>query len=288
MKGALFLPWIDLSEVVTVGDVTFYSFADALQLAGKNGRALHDYGSIYVDGYTLPLAIERAESVPRLRPTVAFVADDDAGARRVRDAVDVLMLSTIFENGIIPANSTTFAYVVRPIDGDPNFMVDFTPRMAGSSTNGIVPQTYLEMRPPRTGTFHYGRRTEMVAALLAALSGPFASELRAILDTLRTAMSESADISMDLAESLLAKAATLLTYVAGTPDRKREMLARLQAMLTGVIPASTADEYGTYIARVWQAVRDHRNEFWHPSPHPATASPSRNRPSSRRFCSRCG
>ena len=260
----LFLPWVQIENPIVVGDVIFYPFAEALTLAGERRAQLKLFGSIYVDGYTLALASERREPAPRLRPTVVFVAEDDERARHARDAVDVLMLSTILENGVLHANGATFASVIRWLDGEPGFMVDFTPRMHGSTTNGIGANTYFEMKPPRTGSFHHSRRAEMVDALWAAVNGTFATELRKIFDTLRTATSESPDVSMDLAESLMAKAATLLTHLPGTPDQKGPMLARLRSLLTRFTVESTGDEYGFHIARVWQAVRDHRNDFWHP------------------------
>jgi len=260
----LFLPWVQIQESITLGDVTFHPFADALAAAGDRRAQLESFGSIYVDGYTLALAVERREPPPHLRPTVVFVSDDDDHARHARDAVDVLMLSTILENGIIRANGGTFASVVRWLDGEPGFIVDVTPRMYGSTTNGIAASTYFEMKPPRTGSFHHSRRRAMVDALWAAVHGGFAEELREIFDTLRTATSESPDVSMELAESLMARAATLLTHVPGTPDRKGPMLARLRSVLHSFLPESTGDEYGFHIVRVWQAVRDHRNDFWHP------------------------
>jgi len=174
------------------------------------------------------------------------------------------MLSTILENGLIHANGATFASVVRWLDGEPGFIVDLTPRMHGSTTNGIGADTYFEMKPPGTGSFHHSRRPAMVDALWAAFNGGFAVQLRNILDTLRTATSESPDVSMDLAESLMAKAATLLTHLPGTPDQKGPMLTRLRALLTRFTAESTGDEYGFHIARVWQAVRGQRNQFWHP------------------------
>ena len=174
------------------------------------------------------------------------------------------MLSTILENSMPHANGATFARVIRWLDGEPGLMVDFTPRMHGSTTNGIMADTYLEMRPPSTGSFHHSCRPAMVEALWKAVNGIFAPELREIFDTLRTATSESPDVSMDLAESLMAKAATLLTRLPTTPDKKEPLLARLRALLSRFVPESTGDEYGFHIARVWQAVRDHRNDFWHP------------------------
>ncbi|HEY1654764.1 MAG TPA: hypothetical protein VGF86_06610 [Candidatus Tumulicola sp.] len=257
----LFLPWVQLENLIVVGDVTFHPFAEALALAGKRRAQLELFGSIYVDGYTLALACERHGSVPRLYPTVAFVAEDDELARHARDAVDVLMLSTILENSMLRANGATFASAVRWLDGESGFIVDFTPRMHGSTTNAIGAETYFEMRPPRTGTFHHSRRAAMVDALWAAVNGSFATELRQIFDTLRTATSESPDVSMDLAESLMAKAATLLTHLPGTPDQQGPMLTRLRALLSRFAAESTCDKYGFHIARVWQAVRDHRNDF---------------------------
>lgn len=269
----LLLPWVHLENPIVVGNVTFHPFAEALSLAGGRRAQLKLFGSIYVDGYTLALACERSEAAPRLRPTVAFVAADDEQARHARDAVDVLMLSTILENSMLRANGATFASVVRWLDGEPGFMVDFTPRMHGSTTNGIGPASYFEMKPPRTGGFHHSRREAMVDALWAAVNGSFATELREIFDTLRTATSESPDLSMDLAESLIAKAATLLTHLPGTPDQKGPMLTRLRALLSRFVAESTSDEYGFHIARVWQAVRDHRNDFWHPERRPAALFP---------------
>lgn len=262
----LFLPWIQVDRAITVGDVTFHSFPEALELAGDRRDQLALLGSIYVDGYTLALAVERGERAPLIHPTVAFVPDDDTGARHVRDAVDVLMLSTILENNFDPANGATFAPVVRCLDGQRGLLVDFTPRIHGSTTNAIYAETYFEMRPPRTGRFHHLRRPAMVEALLLALSTPFADALREVFATLRAATSESADVSMELAESLIAKATTLLVRLPGTPDKKKPMLARVRDLLTPLVPISTGDAYGFHIVRVWQAVRDHRNEFWHPEP----------------------
>ncbi|MGC2407471.1 MAG: hypothetical protein WA431_13770 [Candidatus Cybelea sp.] len=202
-----------------------------------------------------------------------FVTDDDEQARHARDAVDVLMLSTILENSTLRANGATFASVVRWLDGEPGFIVDLTPRMHGSTTNGIGAETYFEMKPPRTGSFHHYRRAAMVDALWAAVNGSFATELRQIFDTLRTATSESPDVSMDLAESLMAKAATLLTHLPGRPDQKTPMLRRLRALLSRFAAESTGDEYRFHIARVWQAVRDHRNDFWHPKRRPGAVFP---------------
>lgn len=269
----LLLPWVQIERPFTVGDIAFHPFADALAFAGERRRQLELFGSIYVDGFTLALAVQRSEPVPRIHPAVAFVAEGDVGARHVRDAVDVLMLSTILENSIDPSNGATFAPVIRWLDGEYGFMVDSTPRIHGSTMNGIFAETYFEMRPPRTGRFHHLRRPSMVDALWAALATPFAAELRDVFDTLRTATSESADVSMDLAESLIAKATTLLVRLPGTPDKKKLMLARVRALLAAFVPDSTGDEYGFHIARVWQAVRDHRNEFWHPEPLPVDIFP---------------
>lgn len=260
----LFLPWVQIEQRIVVGDVTFHPFAEAISLAGERRAQLKLFGSIYVDGYTLALACKRREPAQHLFPTVIFVAADDDSARHARDAADVLMLSTILENSIVRANGATFASVVRWLDGDLGFIVDRTPRIHGSTTNGIGAETYFEMRPPRTGSFHHSRRAAMVDALWAAINGSFATELREIFDTLRTATSESPDVSVDLAESLMAKAATQLTHLPGTPDKKAPMLTRLCALLSRFIAESTGDEYGFHIARVWQAVRDHRNDFWHP------------------------
>lgn len=264
-SSVLFLPWVHIQEPILVGDVTFHPFVKALALADGRRAQLELFGSIYVDGYTLALALQRGEPAPRLHPTVAFIAEDDERGRHVRDAVGVLMLSTIFENHILAANGTTFASAIRWLDGVPGFMVDYTPRLNGSTTNGIGADTYFEMKPPSVGAFHHLRRASMVDALWGAINGTFAVELREILDTLRTATSESPDVSMDLAESLMAKAATLLTHLPGTPDQKGPMLARLLTLLSRFTPATTGDEYGFHIARVWQAVRDHRNDFWHPA-----------------------
>jgi hypothetical protein len=149
------------------------------------------------------------------------------------------MLSTILENSLIASNGTTFAYVVRPLDGERRFMVDFTPRISGSTINGIGADTYFEMRPPRTGGFHHTRRPAMVDALWAGVNGSFGPELREVFDTLRTATSDSADVSMDMAESLVAKAANLLTHLPGVPDQKDPMLARLRSLLARFVPEST-------------------------------------------------
>ena len=263
-SSVLFLPWVQIENPIAVGDVTFYPFAEALSLAGERQAQLELFGSIYVDGYTFALVCERGEPAPRLRPTVAFVADNDKQARHARDAADVLMLSTILKNSMFRANGATFASVVRWLDGEPGFMVDFTPRMHGSTTNGIGASTYFEMKPPCTESFHHSRRDAMVDALWAAVNGNFAPELREIFDTLRSATSESPDVSMDPAESRMAKTATLLTHLPGTPDQKRPVLTRLRALLSRFVNESTGDEYDFHLARVWQAVRDHRNDFWHP------------------------
>jgi hypothetical protein len=272
-SNVLFLPWVPIDHAITLGDVTFHPFADALDLAGGRRDQLELFGSIYVDGYTLALAVQRGEPAPRIYPAVAFVEDDDADARKVRDAVDVLMLSTMLENDIDPANGATFSAVVRWLDGERGLIVDHTPRIHGSTTNGLYAETYFEMRPPRAGRFHHSRRPAMVEALVSALRTPFAGELRDVFDTLRAATSESADVSMDLAESLIAKATTLLVRLPATPDNKKQMLPRVRALLAPFIPDSTGDGYGFHIARVWQAVRDHRNEFWHPKPLPVDIFP---------------
>ena len=68
MADALLLPWIDLNEAIVVGAVTFHPFDVALELAGENAQALREYGSIYIDGCRLPLAIEHGEnSLPIIR-----------------------------------------------------------------------------------------------------------------------------------------------------------------------------------------------------------------------------
>ncbi len=64
------------------------------------------------------MAWGRREPAPHLTPTVAFVDDNDVDARHVRDAVDVLMLSTIIENAMIRSNGSTFESVVRRLDGE--------------------------------------------------------------------------------------------------------------------------------------------------------------------------
>jgi hypothetical protein len=258
------LPWIELHDTIVVGDVTILPFAEALHQADARAEQLETLAAIYVDGYSLPLAIANGNEVPYLKPAVVFVSDDDDGVRHAQDAIDVLMLSTIFENNPMRANGATFATSQRYLDGEHGFMIDITPTMYGTRMNAIGAEMYLEMKPPRTGPFHHGRRPAMVNALVRALEGPFASELRRLFDTLRTATSESPDVPMDLAESLLAKAAMLVIHQPRLEDRKSPMLARLQKLLGALIEPSTGDEYGFHIARVWQAVRDHRNDFWHP------------------------
>lgn len=265
MSGqALFLPWIQLDKPIKIGDVTFHPFSDALSAAGHRRAQLQSFGSIYIDGYILALSMERGEPIPRLRPTIVFVADDDEFAQHARDAVEVLMLATILENGISQANGATFYNVVRWLDGEADFIVDVTPKMRGRRLNGIGASTYFHMKPPHTGEFHHLRKQAMVDALWAAVNGTSADEFREIFDTFHTATSESPDVSPELAESLMAKAATLLTHRHGMPDQKGPMLKRLRSLLTAFVTESTTDEFGYHIARVWQAVRDHRNDFWHP------------------------
>jgi len=262
----LLLPWIQIEKPITIGDVTFCTFGDALLIAGEARGQLEAVGSIYVEGYTLGIAAGRGEPVPHIYPTVVFVAENDKDGRHARDAVDVLMLSTILENSIMHANGATFAHVMRWLGGERGFMVDITPRMHGSTRNLIGAEAYLEMKPPHVGPFHHARRLSMVDALWAAVNSPTGDDWHEVFDTLRTATSESPDVSMDLARSLMAKAATLLTHQLGMPDKKGPLLARLRALLGRLIAESTGDAYGFHIARVWQAVRDHRNEFWHPEP----------------------
>jgi hypothetical protein len=271
-RGVMLLPWIQIQRPITVGDIVFHPFADALALAGQNEPRLRSFGETYVEGVTLGLAIERGERTPYLLPTVVFVEEDDASIRAAHDAVDVLMLATIFENHGFGANGTTFERVLRPLDVGHPFVVDRVPRMHGATINMSGPMA-LVMRPPHTGPFHHVRRPAMVDALWEAMNGPAASEFREILDTLRTALSESPIVSMVLAESLMAKVATLLVHRKGLPDEKAVLLARVRGLLGHVLVESTGDAYGFHIARVWQVVRDHRNDFWHPERRGGDAFP---------------
>jgi hypothetical protein len=53
----ILLPWIQLHDEIVVGDVRIMPFAEALQLAGDRAPQLRTLASVYVDGYTLPMAI---------------------------------------------------------------------------------------------------------------------------------------------------------------------------------------------------------------------------------------
>lgn len=269
----LLLPWIQLDEPLFIGAVTILPFPEALRKAASRAEQLAVLASIYVDGYTLRLAIQRNEAIPFLKPAVIFVDEDDHDARAAQDAVDVLMVSTIFENDLFRANGATFASAQRYLDGEFGFMADITPTMYGTRMNGIGADAYLEMKPPRTGLFHFGRREELVRALVAALGTNVARDLRRLFDTLRTATSESPDVPMDLAESLVAKAAMLVTHVPGIEDQRARALRRVRELLYPLVGSPMTDEFGYHIARVWQVVRDHRNDFWHPVRHAARDFP---------------
>src|ERR1700686_4626404 len=113
----LFLPWVQIENSIVVGDVAFYPFAEALTLAGERRAQLKLFGSIYVDGYTLALASEPGEPAPGARPT-------------------------LLENGVLHANGATFARSIRWLDGAPAFIVGFSPRMNGSTTNCVGASAY--------------------------------------------------------------------------------------------------------------------------------------------------
>jgi hypothetical protein len=260
--AVLILPWIQIEKPITIGDVVFYPFDDALSIAGKHREDVEAYGSIYVDPYFLGLAVQYRKPVPKLKPTIAFVAEDDELSQHANDAANVLMLSTIFENQSVHANGATFARIIRGLDEGGG--VEIIPRMHGRTLNLIGFKTHLQTRPRHTGDFHHLREPEMVNALWNAMTGSSASSYRVILETLRTATSESPDVSWDLAESLMAKAATLLVQEGSVPDERLALSQNLKLLLAPFIDQSTNDEYGYHIARVWQAVRDRRNGFWHP------------------------
>jgi hypothetical protein len=134
------LPWLDIRETITVGDITFHRADEIGALLRERSTVLADRLSIYRDPFDNHVT----------HGTVALHQSQltDGGPvpyLRLRRAVDILMIAAMFANDgdMRQQNATTFALYIQNLGGESGFMAHHIRRRnrgthMGTSTEVII------------------------------------------------------------------------------------------------------------------------------------------------------
>jgi hypothetical protein len=257
-------PWIDLKEPLTIGDVEFLPRAVAIERAGELGPNVDASTSYFYD--------HRIEGAPylghplglvSLQPTVVLL-DGTITYERVDRAALVWGFATIFGNDgqFTYANSTTFQHFYQKLGGEAGVHARRMRRMHGSLLNGSLVMNALDVRPHWCGNCH-DPDEDMLPLLESIIDDSGAGPIWQALDALRLATKDDDTEPAAAEHAHYARAVERLLHRPGQPRKQRDHLQR--ALAEELLRPMLANATPPYrILDVRDAVRDRRNEFWHP------------------------
>lgn len=262
------LPWYSPKSPRLSCGVTVFPREEALAHAGLHAPNLDAATSYFFDRFRTHDEEKGTHLFPA-SPSVIFLGKE-VNERKARLAIYALAFATIVENdgsGGLYANASLFTSHIQNLGGEPTFFTHVTRRIHGRGSDGRSVENSLEVKPSWCGSFHIPNE-ELLAALGRAIHKPSASRLRAALEALMVAASDSDQIPADLERSHYALALELLlTPLKSTAKSLKQAHAEREERALCVLQPLLPSRRGTalpWIIRAWNVARNDRNDYWHP------------------------
>lgn len=184
------LPWLDLRDTVTIGDVSFYRADAVAPLLGDRADVLADRLAIYRDSLT-GASVHGTVAIHRRQQEVGGEIPYD----ELRRAVDIFMVAAIFANdgSLRQQNATTFTLFIQKLGGEVGFMAVRTRRRNRGYINGTTTDQIVT-RPPYAETYSSYNRQIAEALVSAAKTGDGAWRLFDALAWFRRASTDADNV----------------------------------------------------------------------------------------------